>query len=220
MAGLGLSGDAGSAPRPAGGAVLRLGLTGGIGSGKSTVAAMLAARGARLVDTDAIARELTAAGGAAVEAIRTRFGPAAVDPAGALDRAWMRAHAFGDPQARAALEALLHPLIGAEAERRAAAPGTPPCIVFDVPLLVETVRWRDRVDRVVLVDCPVERQIERAMRRSQWPREAVERVVAQQASREARRAAADAVIDNAADGLEALQAQVEALWRLWVAPAR
>ena len=91
-----------------------------------------------------------------------------------------------------------------------------PCVVFDVPLLVETGRWRDRVDRVLLVDCPVTLQVERAMRRSQWSREAVERVVAQQASREARRAAADAVIDNGADGLERLEADVEALWRHWV----
>jgi dephospho-CoA kinase len=181
---------------------------------------MLARRGARLVDTDAIARELTAAGGAAIEAIRAHFGPQAIDAAGALDRAWMRERAFGEPVARAALEALLHPRIRDEAERRAAAPGAPPCIVFDVPLLVESGRWRDRVDRVLLVDCPPERQVERAMRRSQWTREAVERVIAQQASREARRAAADAVIDNTLDGLEALEARVESLWRLWVvAPA-
>jgi dephospho-CoA kinase len=217
--GLGLNGGAGAAmERPH--APLRIGLTGGIGSGKSTVAAMLARRGARLVDTDAIARELTAAGGAAIEAIRAHFGPQAIDAAGALDRAWMRERAFGEPVARAALEALLHPRIRDEAERRAAAPGTPPCIVFDVPLLVESGRWRDRVDRVLLVDCPPERQVERAMRRSQWTREAVERVIAQQASREARRAAADAVIDNTLDGLEALEARVESLWRLWVvAPA-
>ena len=219
MDGLGLSGDAGAAmDRPY--APLRIGLTGGIGSGKSTVAAMLARRGARLVDTDAIARELTAAGGAAIEAIRAHFGPQAIDAAGALDRAWMRERAFGEPGARAALEALLHPRIRDEAERRAAAPGTPPCIVFDVPLLVESRRWRNRVDRVLLVDCPPERQVERAMRRSHWTREAVERVIAQQASREARRAAADAVIDNTLDGLGALEARVEALWRLWVvAPA-
>jgi dephospho-CoA kinase len=217
--GLGLNGGAGAAmERPH--APLRIGLTGGIGSGKSTVAAMLARRGARLVDTDAIARELTAAGGAAIEAIRAHFGPQAIDAAGALDRAWMRERAFGEPVARATLEALLHPRIRDEAERRAAAPGTPPCIVFDVPLLVESGRWRDRVDRVLLVDCPPERQVERAMRRSQWTREAVERVIAQQASREARRAAADAVIDNTLDGLEALEARVESLWRLWVvAPA-
>jgi len=217
--GLGLSGGAGAAmERPH--APLRIGLTGGIGSGKSTVSAMLARRGARLVDTDAIARQLTAAGGAAIEAIRAHFGPQAIDAAGALDRAWMRERAFGEPVARAALEALLHPRIRDEAERRAAAPGAPPCIVFDVPLLVESGRWRDRVDRVLLVDCPPERQVERAMRRSQWTREAVERVIAQQASREARRAAADAVIDNTLDGLEALEARVESLWRLWVvAPA-
>jgi len=195
---------------------LRIGLTGGIGSGKSTVGAMLQRRGARLVDTDAIARELTAPGGAAVEAVRTTFGDAAIDATGALDRAWMRERVFTDPRARTALEALLHPLIGAEAERRAAAPGDPLCIVFDVPLLVETGRWRDRVDRILLVDCPVGLQVERAMRRSQWSREAVERVITQQASRETRRAAADAVIDNGADGLERLEAAVEALWRHWI----
>ena len=194
---------------------LRIGLTGGIGSGKSTVAAMLQRRGARVVDTDAIARELTGPGGAAMDAVRVAFGAAAIDPAGALDRGWMRERVFADPQARGVLESLLHPLIGAEAERRAAAPGAPPCIVFDVPLLVETGRWRDRVDRVLLVDCPLELQVERAMRRSHWPRETVERVVAQQASREARRAAADAVIDNRVDGLERLESDVEALWRHW-----
>ena len=195
---------------------LRIGLTGGIGSGKSTVAAMLQGRGARRVDTDAIARELSGPRGAAVEAVRAAFGAGAIDATGALDRAWMRERVFADPHARATLEALLHPLIGAEAERRAAAPGDPPCIVFDVPLLVETGRWRDRVDRVLLVDCPIALQVERAMCRSQWPRETVERVIAQQASREARRAAADAVIDNGVDGLERLEADVEALWRHWI----
>ena len=199
-------------------AALRIGLTGGIGSGKSTAAARLQALGAHLVDTDAIARELTAPGGAALPALRERFGDACLAADGGLDRAWMRAHAFAEPGHRAALEAVLHPLIGAAADRRAdRAPGGA-TRVFDVPLLVESGRWRARVDRVLVIDCPAERQVERVVRRAGWTRDAVLRVIAQQASREARRAAADAVIDNRVDDPTALAAAVDALWRHWTAP--
>jgi dephospho-CoA kinase len=197
-------------------AVRRIGLTGGIGSGKSTVAAVLQECGAHLVDTDAIARALTAPGGAAISDLRTRFGPQSIDTTGALDRAWMRERAFADRSMREALEALLHPLIGAEAERQASAAAAAPCVVFDVPLLVESGRWRGRVDRVLVVDCPTERQVERVVQRSQWSREAVLRVIAQQASRHARRAAADAVIDNSGDDPAALAPHVRALWAQWV----
>ncbi len=196
--------------------VLRIGLTGGIGSGKSTVAAMLQALGARLIDTDAISRSLTVPGGAAIDALRVHFGPDSITAAGALDRDWMRARAFADPQVKRELEAILHPMIGVATEQQAAAAGAAPCVVFDVPLLVESGRWRARVDRVLVVDAPVEVQIARVLRRSQWTRAAVDQVIAQQASREGRRAAADAVIDNRGDSIEALRAEVERLWACWV----
>ena len=198
----------------AGPAALRIGLTGGIGSGKSTVAAALAALGASIVDTDAIARSLTQPGGAAIAAIAAQFGAAFVDASGALDRSRMRELAFADPAARQRLEAILHPLIRAETARQAdAAQGT--AIVFDVPLLIESGRWREQVDRVLVVDCREATQVERVMARSGWTREAVQAVLAQQASRRSRRAGADAVIHN--DGLshEELRAEVRALWEGW-----
>jgi len=197
-------------------AALRVGLTGGIGSGKSTVAATLAALGAVLIDADAIARRLTLPGGAAIDALREAFGPAAIDPQGGLDRARMRELAFADPAAKTRLEAILHPLIGLECERQAQAAGGRPQ-VFDVPLLVESGRWRQRVDRVLVVDCRVETQVARVMQRSGWTAEAVQAVIAQQASREARRAAADAVLFNDGAGLAELEAEVRALWTSWTA---
>ena len=193
---------------------LRIGLTGGIGSGKRTAAGLLQAHGATLIDTDAIARELTASGGTAIGALRERFGAEAIDPQGALDRAWMRARAFADPAIKRALESVLHPLIGARSNALAESAGGA-CIVFDVPLLVESARWRSRVDRVLVVDCSPEMQLARVMRRSRWEREAVLAVIAQQAPRPLRRAAADAVIDNNRDDLGALAQTVAGLWELW-----
>ena len=201
-----------------GAAGMRLGLTGGIGSGKSTVAARLAALGAEVVDADAISRALTAAGGAAIGPLREAFGPQAVDAHGALDRAQMRALAFADPDARRRLEALLHPLIGAECERQAAAAGARP-VVFDVPLLAESRHWRARVQRVLVVDCDEATQVERVMRRSGWDADAVRRVIAQQAPRARRRAVADAVIHNVGLSLQALHAEVDALWTHWCVPS-
>jgi dephospho-CoA kinase len=196
---------------------LRIGLTGGIGSGKSTVSGFWVALGATLVDTDAISRQLTAARGAALPAIAQRFGPQAIDAAsGALDRRYMRELAFSDPLNRKALEGILHPLIGEETSRQAAA-STAPVIVFDVPLLVESGRWRALVDKVLVVDCLERTQIERVMRRSGWTAEAVEAVLRQQASRALRCACADAVIYNEALGLAQLQAEVEALHARWLA---
>ena len=195
---------------------MRLGLTGGIGSGKSTVAALLVQHGAVLVDTDAIARMLTGPGGASMPALRARFGDSIADAQGALDRERMRALAFADPAAKRELEAVLHPAIGAETERQAAQAGGAP-VVFDVPLLVESGHWRTKVDRLLLVDCSEDTQIARVIQRSGWPREAVQRVIASQASRLARRAAADAVIDNDALTLQQLAAQVDTLWRYWLA---
>jgi dephospho-CoA kinase len=191
---------------------LRIGLTGGIGSGKSTVASLLVALGAALIDTDAIARALTVAGGAAIDDIRAGFGASFIAPDGGLDRARMRAAAFAEAGARRQLEAILHPRIGHEVERLASA-ARAPVLVLDIPLLVESGRWRSRVDQVWLVDCAEAVQIERVIRRSGWSVEAVQSVVDQQASRPARRAAADAVIHNDAITADDLGRVVDALWR-------
>lgn len=196
-------------PRP-----LRIGLTGGIGSGKSTVAAMLARHGATLIDTDAIARRLTAAGGAGMPALRQAFGASIAGADGALDRDAMRALAFSDPRAKRRLETLLHPLIGAEAQREAAA-ATSAALVFDVPLLAESPHWRARVDRVLVIDCSEATQLERVAQRPGWTPDAAGRVIANQVSRAARRAIADATIFNDGIDIEALDTAVETIWRLW-----
>jgi dephospho-CoA kinase len=197
-------------------AVRRIGLTGGIGSGKSTVAAMWSTRGATLVDTDAIARSITAAGGRAIDAVRHEFGDIVIDAAGALHRERMRELAFSEPSSKRRLEAILHPLIGEEALAQAAASPND-VVVFDVPLMGEASPWRARCDRILVVDCSEATQIERVVRRSGWSAEQVSRVIAQQTPRPARRAIADAVIDNdGARTLDALGAAVHALWALWV----
>ena len=195
---------------------MRIGLTGGIGSGKSTVAAMLVARGAHLVDTDAIARAMTQPQGAAMAALEAAFGATVIAPDGSLDRAAVRALVFADPGAKRRLEAILHPLIGAECERQAAqaAPGQP--IVFDVPLLVESGRWRAIVDRVLVVDASEAVQLQRVVARSGWAPEAVRAVIAQQAERALRRAAADALIFNDALTLAQLTLEVQSLWARWI----
>ena len=197
---------------------LRIGLTGGIGSGKSVVANLLAQHGACIIDTDAIARELTLPGGDASEAIHQEFGADFIDAAGALDRVRMRELAFSDPGARRRLEAILHPRIGIETQRQAAA-SSAAVIVFDVPLLVESgVRWRRQVDKVLVVDCLEETQVERVMARSGWPRATVEAVLAQQSTRAARRACADAVLFNDAIPATQLAAEVGSLWQCWNSP--
>lgn len=197
-------------------AVRRIGLTGGIGSGKSTVARVLVDCGAQLVDTDAIARALTLPGGAAMPALAAAFGPSAVAADGALDREHMRRLAFGDPTARERLQAILHPLIGEQAAREAAAAGARP-VLFDVPLLAESRHWRARVDRVLVVDCDEATQVARVAQRAGWDADAARRVIAQQAPRAQRRAIADAVIHN--DGITTAQltAEARALWRHWTA---
>ena len=198
--------------------VRALGLTGGIGSGKSTVAVSLVGLGAHLVDTDAIARALTQAGGDAISTLQAAFGPLALTAEGALDREHMRQLVFGDPAAKRRLESILHPLIGHEAQRQAAlAHGRP--LVFDVPLLAESSHWRARVDRVLVIDCRESTQIARVARRPGWDEASAHRVVAQQASRAARRAIADAVIFNDGADLQVLHAEVMALWQAWMGSA-
>ncbi len=195
-----------------------IGLTGGIGSGKSTVAAALVDCGAVLVDTDAIAHALTAPGGAAMPAIEAAFGPEVVAADGALDRGRMREIAFGQPGARDRLEAILHPMIGAEAMREAGAAGGRP-VVFDVPLLAASSAWRARVDRILVVDCGEDTQVRRVRQRSGWSEPQVRQVIAQQTPRAQRRSIADAVIYNDAIALDALAAQVRTLWHVWAGRA-
>lgn len=195
----------------------RLGLTGGIGSGKSTVAQALVALGAVLVDTDAIARELTAPGGAALPALQAEFGAGIVASDGALDRNRMRALAFGEAGVRHRLEAVLHPLIGQVALARAdaAAQQGAPVVVFDVPLMHPASAWRRQCRRVLVVDCDEATQVQRVVQRSGWPADQVRAVMAQQLPRALRRSMADAVIHNDGLTLEQLQQQVAALWQLW-----
>jgi len=193
---------------------LRIGLTGGIGSGKSTVAALLAGCGATVVDTDAIARQIALPGGAAMDSIRQTFGADFIDSAGGLDRERMRTLAFSDDTARRRLEAILHPLIGTETERQAAA-SSAPVVVFDVPLLVESGRWRARVHKVLVVDCAEATQVSRVVARSGWTLEAVQAVIDRQATRAQRRACADAVIFNDTLSPDQLGDELRSLWHAW-----
>lgn len=188
----------------------RLGLTGGIGCGKSTVARLLQDRGAAVIDADAIARACTQTGGAAMPAIRATFGSDFVAPDGSLDRDRMRAHVFGHPQAKAQLEAIVHPLVGQEIARQAAAADAV-CTVFDVPLLVESPRWRPQLDRVLVVDCERETQIRRVMARNGWERATVEAVLDNQSPRLRRLAAADMVLFNDGHEIEQLRCMVDRL---------
>jgi dephospho-CoA kinase len=189
-------------------APLRLGLTGGIGSGKSTVARLLQANGATVIDADAIARACTQAGGSAMPAVAQAFGAEFVTSDGALDRDRMRAHVFARPDARAQLEAIVHPLVGQEIARQAAA-SQARCTVFDVPLLVESPRWRPQLDWVLVVDCTRETQVQRVMTRNGWDRATIETILDSQSPRETRLAAADTVIFNDGNGIEHLQREVD-----------
>lgn len=194
-------------------AAVHVGLTGGIGSGKSTVAALLADCGAAVIDSDAIAREVTAPGGAAIALVARQFGAGFITSEGAMDRDAMRQLVFSDAQAKRRLEAIVHPLVGEETARQAAQ-ATSACVVFDVPLLVESGRWRQRVDRVLVVDCSEDTQITRVMARNGWTREAVQQVIAGQASRGERLAAADICIYNDAPlSLASLEVMVRQLAR-------
>ncbi len=188
----------------------RIGLTGGIGSGKSTVLATLASLGAATIDADAISRATTAAGGAAMPAIAREFGPDFIGPDGAMDRERMRAEVFARPAARQQLEAIIHPLVGAAIRAegdRALAEGRR-CLVIDIPLLVEGGRWRQALDRVWVVDCLPETQVQRVKARSGLSEDQVRAILAAQASRATRLAAADTVIFNERLSLAQLQDQV------------
>ena len=198
----------------------KIGLTGGIGSGKSTVARLLVECGAALVDADAISREVTAPGGGAVEQIARQFGPQALTAAGAMDRDVMRELAFSDPAVKRQLEAIIHPLVALESARLAAAAASAgrTCILFDIPLLVESNRWRGQLDQVLVVDCSEATQVSRVLaRQSQtglqghWTPDAVQKVIASQASRAHRRAAADACIYNEGLSIDALSKLVRKL---------
>ncbi len=196
---------------------LVVGLTGGIGSGKSAAADEFGRLGATIVDTDLIAHELTAAGGAAVPQVEKIFGKDFV-AGGAMDRKRMREHVFSDAQAKRRLEALLHPLIREESARRiAAAPG--PYVMHVVPLLVESPDYRKRVDRVLVVDVPEEVQVARVRARSGLPEDQVRAIMHTQAARADRLAAADDVIENSGS-LEALRKQVAALHRKYLQLSR
>jgi len=191
---------------------LVIGLTGGIGSGKSTVAEEFARLGAAIVDTDAIAHELTAANGLALAQISKLFGEKAIGADGAMDRKRMRDHVFADPEAKRKLEGLLHPMIREESRRRIAAAfaaNKSAYVVHVIPLLVESGDYRQRVDRVLVVDCPEEQQVARVRERGLSDRDA-RAILAAQAPRAARLAAADDVIDNGGTR-DALLKQVAAL---------
>ena len=195
-----------------------VGLTGGIGCGKTTVADMFGALGAAIVDTDQIAHALTAPHGAAMPALLAEFGADFATPDGALDRAKMRQLVFSDPGARARLEAILHPRIR-EATAAAAAIASGAYVIFVVPLLIESGTWRERVTRVLAIDCPEDMQVARVMARNGLTEEQVRAIMAAQVTREQRLAAADDVVVND-DGLDALRPQVERLHAFYVEEAR
>ncbi len=197
-----------------------VGLTGGIGSGKSTVADLFVERGAALVDTDAIAHELTGRQGAAMAAIGAFFGDSVVQADGSLDRAAMRALVFADRSAKASLEAILHPLIRQQSEARCvAAAATAPYVLLVVPLLVESGGYRQRADRVLVVDCEEALQISRVMARNGFSADAVRRIMVTQATRAERLAAADDVLRNDR-GRASLVAEVEGLHHRYLEMAR
>lgn len=195
-----------------------VGLTGGIGSGKSAATDRFAELGIVVVDTDRIAHALTAPGGRAMPAIQAAFGAGVIRPDGALDRAAMRARAFTDPDARLRLESILHPAIRAESDRLCAEAQSP-YVVLAIPLLVESGSYHGRVHRICVVDCPEALQVERVVKRSGLAPDEVRAIMAAQASRERRLQAADDIIDNSGD-LAMLRRQVDALHRHYLTLAQ
>ena len=196
-----------------------VGLTGGIGSGKTQVSNTFEALGVPVIDTDLISHAVTAPNGLAIPAIREAFGDEMIDPSGKLDRAKMRELVFRDPQAKQKLEAILHPLIANVTMASIAQHSDAPYVVLVVPLLAESPQWLSRCDRVLVIDCEVETQIDRVMRRSNLSREEVLSIIATQATREARRAIANEVIVNEST-LESLTQQVRRLHDFYLNMAR
>ena len=194
-----------------------VGLTGGIGSGKSTVADMFATLGASIIDTDLIAHQLTAPSGRAITPLRQAFGDQFINAQGALDRGRMRALVFSDPRERQRLESILHPLIQREAER-AATEATGAYPIFVVPLLIESSYWRQRAVRILVVDCSEKTQITRVMRRSELSSEQVKAIIAAQIPRAQRLKAADDIIENNSD-TAALLPHIDRLHALYSALA-
>jgi dephospho-CoA kinase len=192
---------------------LRLGLTGGIGSGKSTVAALFARRGIPVIDADVISRQCTSAQGAAMESIRAKFGAKMVAADGGLDRNAMRALAFSDPTARRMLQGIVHPLVGLEiaVQAQAAERANASCIVFDIPLLTESVHWRGRLHRVLVIDCSEATQRARVLARDRLNEQSVHQIISAQSTRVYRLRCADIVIHNDGIGMEELSAQVAAI---------
>lgn len=196
--------------------MLAIGLTGGIGSGKTRVSDLLGAWGASVVDTDAIAHDVTAAGGPAMASLAQAFGPQALRADGAMDRDWMRARVFEDAAARATLESIVHPLIAQETDRRAAQ-ATGAYLVFVVPLLIESGRWVSHVDRVCVVDCEPETQVQRVQQRSGLTPDLIRRIMAAQVDRATRLAAAHDIVFNGADVTpQQLESAVRAQHHRWL----
>ncbi len=188
----------------------RLGLTGGIGSGKSTVSDLLEQMGAAVIDADAISKAATASGGPAIPALQAEFGAAVLTADGALDRAQMRGLVYSNPGAKARLEAIVHPLVGhaiAQQAHQAETTGAR-CIVFDIPLLVESQNWRAQLDRVLVIDCSEETQIARVVARNGFTEQEIRKILQSQAPRAKRRAAADTVVFNDGISLDNLRQQV------------
>lgn len=194
-----------------------VGLTGGIGSGKSWVADYLAKQGVQVVDSDVLAHRLTAPGGRAIAQIAAVFGPEFIAPGGAMDRAAMREHVFAHPGARKRLEGILHPMIQQDVQAALARPTSPYQVVV-VPLLVERLAvWRSRIDRVCVVDCDVGTQISRVKMRNGLTDDVIRKIIAAQVPRETRLAAADDVILNgAATDLKDLQRQAQSCHAMWL----
>lgn len=190
----------------------RIGLTGGIGSGKSTFGAMLSARGFALIDADAVSRELTGVGGLAIAKVREAFGNSSIALDGSMDRDQMRTLVFSHPEAKARLETILHPLIRATIAEKLTAfkDKGEPLAILDIPLLVESSQWQGQLDGIIVVDCSEARQLSRIMARNGWTQAQTKAVIAAQASRQERLAVANWVIDNDSDDLSALQKQADA----------
>lgn len=191
----------------------RIGLTGGIGSGKSTLGQMLQERGYPLINADEISHALTAAQGAAIEPIRERFGPEFIAADGALDRARMRQLVFNDAAAKQRLQAVLHPLIlaGIQSAEASIKDKGNSLVVIDIPLLVESAHWRAVLQQVIVVDCEEETQVARVMQRNKLSAAEVRQIMANQVSRERRLAAADMVVFNNSDQLADLQQQAQTM---------